>query len=218
MEVWEEGIGKREEKFFIIQSSLFIISSYCGRVCARDNQRMCKDEFKDGPGDGWQSQLYVREARRMVGDYIMTEHECRGDRKVSRPVAMGAYTMDSHHVRRVVTAKGDVQNEGDVQDGARYSAWGKNAGKRGRMRPYGIDYGAIVPKKGECTNLFVPVCLSASHMAFGSIRMEPVFFALGQAAGTAGALSIDASCAVQDLPYGKLERALLLDGQVLRLK
>ena len=178
----------------------------------------CKDEFKDGPGDGWQSQLYVREARRMVGDYVMTEHECRGDRKVSRPVAMGAYTMDSHHVRRVVTDKGDVQNEGDVQDGARYSAWGKNAGKRGRMSPYGIDYGAIVPKKGECANLFVPVCLSASHMAFGSIRMEPVFFALGQVAGTAGALSIDASCAVQDLPYGKLQKALLSDGQVLRLK
>ena len=154
----------------------------------------------------------------MVGDYVMTEHECRGDRKVSRPVAMGAYTMDSHHVRRVVTDKGDVQNEGDVQDGARYSAWGKNAGKRGRMSPYGIDYGAIVPKKGECANLFVPVCLSASHMAFGSIRMEPVFFALGQVAGTAGALSIDASCAVQDLPYGKLQKALLSDGQVLRLK
>ncbi len=164
----------------------------------------CKDEFKDGPGDGWQSQLYVREARRMIGDYVMTEHECRGDRKVSRPVAMGAFTMDSHHVRRVVTANGDVKNEGDVQDDH-------------RINPYGIDYGSIVPKKGECVNLFVPVCLSASHMAFGSIRMEPVFFALGQAAGTACSLAIDASCSVQDLPYAKLEKSLLAAGQVLRI-
>ena len=181
----------------------------------------CKDEFKDGPGDGWQSQLYVREARRMVGDYVMTEHECRGDRKVTRPVAMGAYTMDSHHVRRVVTAKGDVQNEGDVEDGGRYSAWGKNAGKRrkgGRMKPYGIDYGAIVPKKGECANLFVPVCLSASHMAFGSIRMEPVFFALGQAAGTAASMAAEKGSAVQDVDYAELSARLRADGQVMALR
>ena len=183
----------------------------------------CKDEFSDGPGDGWQSQLYVREARRMVGEYVMTEHECRGDRKVPRPVAMGAYTMDSHNVRRVVTAKGNTKNEGDVQDSRRYSAWGPDADKRakgGWMKPYGIDYGAITPKRGECENLLVPVCLSASHMAFGSIRMEPVFFALGQAAGTAASLAVAGgtrSCAsaVQDVPYGKLAARLVADGQVI---
>ena len=180
----------------------------------------CRDEFLDGPGDGWQSQLYVREARRMVGEYVMTEHECRGDRKVSRPIAMGAYTMDSHHVRRVVTARGNVQNEGDVEDSRRYSAWGKDAEKRkngGRMKPYGIDYGAICPKRGECLNLLVPVCLSSSHMAFGSIRMEPVFFALGQAAGTAASMAAAKGAAVQDVPYNELSTRLAADGQVMEL-
>lgn len=181
----------------------------------------CKDEFRDGPGDGWQSQLYVREARRMVGEYVMTEHECRGDRKAPHPVAMGAYTMDSHNVRRVVTAKGNTQNEGDVEDSRRYSAWGPDAAKRrngGRMKPYGIDYGSLTPKRAECANLLVPVCLSASHMAFGSIRMEPVFFALGQVAGTAASFAVAEGAAVQDVPYAALRKRLLDDGQVLEFK
>ena len=167
----------------------------------------CKDEFKDGFGDGWQKQLYVREARRMVGEYVMTEANCRGTAVAPRPVAMGAYTMDSHHVRRYVTAKGYVQNEGDVE---------VNKDDKGRrFPPYPIDYGAIVPKRAECANLFVPVCLSASHIAFGSIRMEPVFFALGQAAGAAASLAAADGKAVQDVPYGKLRSRLLADGQVL---
>ena len=117
-----------------------------------------------------------------------------------------------------MTAKGNTQNEGDVQDHSRYSAWGPDAAKRktgGRMQPYGIDYGAITPKRGECENLLVPVCLSASHMAFGSIRMEPVFFALGQVAGTAGAIAAADGVAVQDVPYADLSARLLSDGQVL---
>ena len=164
----------------------------------------CRDEFADGLGDGWQSQLYVREGRRMVGDFVMTERHCRGAAVAARPVAMAAYTMDSHNVRRHVGADGFVHNEGDVQI---------HGGK-----PYPIDYGAIIPKRGECANLFVPVCLSASHMAFGSIRMEPVFFALGQAAGTAVAQAIDAGCAVQDLAYAPLAERLLADGQVLGIR
>ena len=181
----------------------------------------CKDEVLDGPGDGWQSQLYVREARRMVGEYVMTEHECRGNRAAPRPVAMGAYTMDSHNVRRVVTEQGNTKNEGDVQDHGRYSAWGPDAAKRkkgGRMKPYGIDYGAITPKRGECANLLVPVCLSASHMAFGSIRMEPVFFALGQAAGTAASMAAANGAAVQDVPYAELRKRLAADGQIVNLQ
>jgi hypothetical protein len=129
--------------------------------------------------------------------------------------------MDSHHVRRCVTKRGYLLNEGDVQDSRRYSAWGKDAAKRakgGRMKPYGIDYGAIVPKRGECANLFVPVCLSASHMAFGSIRMEPVFFALGQAAGAAASQAIDAGVSVQDVPYGPLRERLAADGQVVSIQ
>ena len=167
----------------------------------------CRDEFRDGLGDGWQTQLYVREARRMVGCYVMTEANCRGARVARHPVAMGAYGMDSHHVRRFVDAGGYVQNEGDVEVGT--DEYGE------RLLPYPIEYGALVPKRGECANLFVPVCLSASHIAFGSIRMEPVFFALGQAAGTAAAQSIDAGCPVQDLPYGPLGARLEADGQVL---
>jgi len=163
----------------------------------------CRDEFRDGLGDGWQSQLYVREGRRLVGDYVMTEHNCVKRRLAARPVAMAAYTMDSHNVRRHVGADGFVHNEGDVQVGC-------------SKGPYGIDYGAIIPKRGECANLFVPVCLSASHIAFGSIRMEPVFFALGQAAATAAAQAIAADCVVQDLPYGPLAARLLADGQVIQ--
>jgi len=163
----------------------------------------CKDEFADGLGLGWQSQLYVREARRMVGDYVATEHDVLRERTTSRPVAMAAYGMDSHHVRRYVGKDGFVLNEGNIED---WRAGGK---------PYPLDYGVILPKKAECENLFVPVCVSASHMAFGSIRMEPVFFALGQVAGAAAALSLDAGCAVQDLPYARLRDVLVSEGQVV---
>ena len=168
----------------------------------------CCDEFADGPGDGWQSQLYVREGRRLVGEMVMTEGHCRGEKTVSRPVAMAAYTMDSHHVRRVETADGFVRNEGNFEDM-------RGAGLKGSMAPYGIDYGAIVPKRGECVNLLVPVCLSASHVAFGSIRMEPVFVALGQAAGTAAAIAVRGDAAVQDVSYEELKGRLVADGQVL---
>ncbi len=167
----------------------------------------CKDEFKDGFGDGWQKQLYVREARRMVGEYMMTEANCRGKVVAKRPIAMGAYTMDSHHVRRYVTAEGYVRNEGDVEVGT--------DDKGRRFPPYPIDYGAIVPKRAECANLYVPVCLSASHIAFGSIRMEPVFFALGQAAGTAASIAVADGVSVQDVPYASLSARLRADGQVL---
>ncbi len=164
----------------------------------------CRDEFADGLGNGWQRQLYVREARRLIGDYVMTEANCRHQITAGRPIAMGAYTMDSHHVRRYVGKDGFVHNEGDIQDNRSL-----------HLGPYPIDYGAIIPKKAECENLFVPVCLSASHMAFGSIRMEPVFFALGQVAGAAASLALDAACAVQDLEYAKLRRVLQDGGQVL---
>jgi len=163
---------------------------------------LAKDEFTDS--DHWPQQIYVREARRLVGEYVMTEHDCRRTRRAPRPVACGAYQMDSHHCRRYVGADGFVHNEGDVQEGRNCS-----------LEPYGIDYLALVPKRGECANLLVPVCLSASHIAYGSLRMEPVFFALGQAAGTAAALALDAGCAVQDVDYSALRRRLVADGQAL---
>jgi hypothetical protein len=114
---------------------------------------------------------------------------------------MGSYTIDSHNVQRYITPEGYVQNEGDI---------GVSAGG-----PYAIAYGALVPQRGQADNLLVPVCVSSSHIAFGSIRMEPVFMILGQSAATAAALAIDARLAVQDVPYARLRERLLQDGQVL---
>lgn len=159
----------------------------------------CKDEFERE--DGWQKQLYIREARRMIGEMVMTQHHCQGREVATRPVGMAAYTMDSHNVQRYVTEDGFVRNEGDVQIGG--------------FSPYPIDYGAIIPKQSECQNLLVPVCLSASHIAFGSIRMEPVFMVLGQSAATAAMHAIDEQCAVQEINFEKLQAKLQQDQQVL---
>ena len=169
------------------------------------NWGTCKDEFTDGLGDGWQKQLYVREARRLIGEYVVTEHDVLRKRVTKRSVGMAAYGMDSHNCRRYVDEKGCVRNEGNIED------W------RAQGRPYSIDFGALVPKKAECVNLIVPVCVSASHMAFGSIRMEPVFFALGQSAGATAALAIDEKCAVQEVPYAKLRAQLEAAKQVLEV-
>jgi len=160
---------------------------------------MCKDEFAEG--NGWQEQLYIREARRMISDYVMTQHHCQGREEAHDAVGMAAYTMDSHHVQRHVDAQGHVRNEGDVQVGG--------------FSPYPISYRSIVPAESQCANLLVPVCLSASHIAFGSIRMEPVFMVLGQSAATAAALAIDDQVTVQQVAYDKLQQRLLEDKQVL---
>ena len=162
---------------------------------------LARDEFVDN--GNWPYQLYVREARRLVGAYVMTEHECLAKRAVPEPVGMGSYTMDSHNVQRYVTGEGFVQNEGDV-------------GVKPR-RPYSIAYGSLTPKREEVTNLLVPVCVSASHIAYGSIRMEPVFLILGQSAATAAVLAIDRGVAVQDLDFSALRNRLLADGQILEL-
>jgi hypothetical protein len=156
-----------------------------------------KDEFADT--DGWPRQLYVREARRLVADYVMTEHNCRGKAVAEDSVGLGAYNMDSHNCQRLVR-NGHVENEGDVQVG---------------VKPYAISYRSIVPKSTECVNLFVPVCLSATHIAYGSIRMEPVFMILGQSAATAASMAIDGEIGVQQVKYEQLRARLLADQQVL---
>lgn len=160
---------------------------------------MCKDEFTEG--NGWQEQLYVREARRMVSDFVMTQNHCQQKEEVNDSIGMGAYTMDSHNTQRYVTADGFAKNEGDIQVGG--------------FPPYPISYQSIVPKKSECVNLLVPVCLSASHMAFGSIRMEPVFMVLGQSAATAASIAIDGGIPVQKVDYSKLRAELEAGNQVL---
>ncbi len=160
---------------------------------------MCRDEFVEG--QGWQDQLYVREARRMVSDYVMTQSHCQGRTRAEDPIGLGAYGMDSHHVQRYVDANGHARNEGDVEVGG--------------FPPYPISYRSIVPKARECANLVVPVCLSASHIAFGSIRMEPVFMVLGQSAATAAAQSIEQNTSVQQIDYRLLRKRLEADGQIL---
>ncbi len=160
---------------------------------------LAKDEFVEN--DNWPTQLYVREARRMIGQYVMTEHNCRGAKVANDSIGLGAYGMDSHNCQRYVTPEGYVQNEGDVQVHG--------------FAPYPISYRAIVPKADECENLLVPVCLSSSHIAYGSIRMEPVFMILGQSAATAAGIAIDDGVALGQLDYQKLRRRLRADGQVL---
>ena len=162
----------------------------------------CKDEFADT--DNWQEQLYVREARRMVGEYVMTQHNCQGRVVAEDAVGLAAYTMDSHNTQRHVDANGHVRNEGDVEVGG--------------FPPYPISYRSLVPKAGECANLLAPVCLSATHIAYGSIRMEPVFMVLGQSAATAALHAIDEKVSVQKVDYAKLRSRLLADKQVLEWK
>ena len=139
----------------------------------------------------------------MVSDFVMAEPYLRRQKPTPKPIGMGSYNMDSHNVQRYVDANGHARNEGDIQI---------NPGG-----PYPISYNAIVPKASECTNLLVPICLSSSHIAYGSIRMEPVFMILGQSAATAASMAIDDGANVQDVDYSKLRDRLIADGQVLSL-
>lgn len=159
---------------------------------------LARDEFTEN--GNWPRQLYVREARRMVSGYVMCEKNCKRAEVVPDSVGMGAYNMDSHHTQRVVSKEGFVRNEGDIQIGT---------------KPYPISYRSIRPEATECSNLLVPVCLAASHIAYGSIRMEPVFMVMGQSAATAAALAIETNTSVQGLDYGLLRDRLRKDGQVL---
>jgi len=160
-----------------------------------------RDEFADN--GHWPHNIYVREARRMIGEFVMTENEVLGKSPVDHSMGMGSYTMDSHNTQRYIKPDGFVQNEGDI--GVHPS------------EPYQIDMRSLLPLKEECTNLLVPVCLSSSHIAFGSIRMEPVFMILGQSAATLAVLSLESGKGIHDFPYGQVRKRLLEDGQVLQL-
>lgn len=157
-----------------------------------------RDEFTDT--SGWSHELYVREARRMVSDYVITEHDCSGRAVAADSVGLASYTMDSHNCERIVI-DGHPSNEGNVEVGV--------------PAPYPLSYQAIVPRAGECANLLVPAAVSASHIGYGSVRMEPVFMILGQAAGTAAAQAVAAGAAVQRIDYTALRAQLLADGALL---
>ena len=158
-----------------------------------------KDEFTDN--GHWPHNIYVREARRMIGEFVMTENEVLGKQPVKKSIGMGSYTMDSHNIQRYIKPDGFVQNEGDI---------GVHPDE-----PYRIDMGAILPIREECTNLLVPVALSSSHIAFGSIRMEPVFMILGQSAATLATLAVAEGKGIHEITYEQLRTKLLEDGQVL---
>jgi hypothetical protein len=158
-----------------------------------------KDEFEDN--NNWPYELYVREARRMISTAVIDEHTALGNVPVEDSIGLSSYDMDSHAIKYVINSKGFLGTEGGF-----YKLVAK---------PYPVSYRAIVPVREECTNLIVPVCLSASHVGYGSMRMEPTFMVVGQSAATAASLAIDLNVAVQDLPYPTLRQQLLSDGQVL---
>lgn len=196
-------IWKEHEHY--IRGLLYFLatSSRVSEAIRKDMQSwgLCKDEFQDTAG--WPHQMYVREARRLVGRYVVTQNDCEHKTKIDDSIGLGAYNMDSHNCQRLVK-NGVAENEGDVQ-----------VSPKG---PYAVPYRAITPKAEECTNLLVPVCLSSSHIAYGSIRMEPVFMVLGQSAALAVCQAIDAKQTVQEIDYPKLQKKLLDAGQVLYFK
>ena len=202
----EAGYAEREQIFqahLNYSAGLFYFLANDQRVPARFREiaaefGLCRDEFVET--GGWSHQLYIREARRMVSDVVMTEHHCLRRDRVSDPVGLGAYGMDSHNCRRIVW-HGRAMNEGNVETHG--------------FPPYGISYRAIVPREKECNNLLVPWALSASHIAFGSIRMEPVFMVLGQSAAIAAKMALEDGLPLQQLPYPDLRSRLLAKGQVL---
>ena len=160
---------------------------------------LAKDEFADN--GNWPYNIYVREARRMIGKFVMTENELLGKKETPGSIGMGSYTIDSHNVQRYVKPDGFVQNEGDIGVPLK--------------RPYTIALNSILPQREECNNLIVPVCVSSSHIAFGSIRMEPVFMILGQSAGTLAAMAINEKKSIHDIEYDNLKVRLINDGQIL---
>lgn len=158
-----------------------------------------KDEFLDN--GHWPSQLYVRESRRLRGEKVITEHDVLRETVTDKPIGLGSYAMDSHNMQYFVNEDGYANTEGGYFTKVK--------------QPYPISYEAITPKREECTNLLVPICVSATHAAYGSVRMEPVFMILGQSAATAASIAIDAGVSVQEIDYSLLEKRLLEGGQIL---
>ncbi len=203
---WPNGSYAEREKIFQnhlrYQKGLMYFRSHSSRVPAETREKMltwglAADEFTQTAN--WPPQLYIREARRMISEIVVTDRYCLGIKPAEEIVGVGSYQMDSHNCRRLVY-QGRVMNEGDVQ---------------ARVHPYGIPWKSILPREEEAENLLVPVCVSASHIAFGSIRMEPVFMILGQSAATAAALALEEGCSLHNLPYNKLHTQLEKDGQIL---
>ncbi len=162
---------------------------------------LCKDEFADN--GHWPYALYVREGRRMIGEYVLVQNDLQREIFKDDSVGMGSFVIDCHIVQRIVAEDGTVRDEGSFQDAP--------------ALPYQIPYRSLTPKRSECANLLVPVCLSASHIAYCSLRMEPVYMAMGQAAGLAAVMANKAGVSVQELPVAALRTKLLEQKAVLEL-
>jgi hypothetical protein len=193
-----------KEHLLYIQSFVYFLShdaSVPDSLRAEINQwGLPKDEFSDT--DHWPNQMYIREGRRMVGEYVMRQSDLQTERAKSDSIGMGSYNSDSHNIQRVAMPDGSVRNEGDVQV---------------EVAPYEISYRSIIPKRSELTNLLVPVCLSATHVAYSSVRMEPQYMIIGQAAGVAAALAIDKHTALQDVSIPDLQKKLREHSAVLHM-
>jgi len=204
----EAGYEKRKEiinEHISYQKGLLFFIASDPRVPADVRNEMAlwgyaKDEFTDN--GFWPYNIYVREARRMKGEYIMTENDVLGKKEVPHSIGMGSYNLDSHNTQRYIRPDGFVENEGDIELPTNH--------------PYMIDLGSIMPKQEECRNLLVTVCVSSSHIAFGSIRMEPVFMILGQSAGTIASLALEKNKSIYDLNYEEIKTRLESDGQILK--
>jgi hypothetical protein len=162
---------------------------------------LCKDEFVDN--DHWPWQLYIRVARRMQGAFVMTQKDILADTCKPDSVGLGSCIIDSHNVQRVLRADGSVINEGGIEV------------PEAPRRPYGIPYRVLTPRSGQCENLLVPVCCSASYVAYCSLRMEPVYMILGHASGVAAATAVRCRTSVQEVDGAAIRRRLREQGQIV---
>jgi hypothetical protein len=197
-EIWEDHVNYTKGFFYFLGHDSAVPKELRDET---NTWGLPKDEFDDS--EHWPHQLYIREARRMVSDFVMSQKDVQTELTKPDAIGMGSYNSDSHNVQRVATPEGTVENEGDMQVA---------------VKPYQIPYRVMVPKRAEATNLFVPVCFSASHVAYSSLRMEPQYMIIGQAAGVAAALSIHQSKAIQDVDTAELSQILLKQGAVLEYR
>ena len=187
-QIWQEHVSYTQGLFYFLANDARVPEALRGEV---NRWGLAKDEFVDN--QNWPYQLYVREARRMVGDFVMSQKDVQTELTKPDAIGMGSYNSDSHNVQRYVQSDGTVQNEGNMEV---------------PVTPYQIPYRILLPKKKEVENLLVPVCVSASHVTYSTVRMEPVYMIMGQAAGVAAKMALDKGIAVQDIDTKQLTAKL----------
>lgn len=197
-EIWQDHVNYTKGFFYFLAHDARVPKPLHDEI---NRWGLAKDEFRDT--DHWPNQLYIREARRMIGEFVMTQKDEQTDLTKPDPIGMGSYNSDSHNVQRYVTPQGTVENEGDMQVA---------------VKPYQIPYRVMVPKPSETTNLLVPVCMSASHVAYSSLRMEPQYMIIGQAAGVAAALAVHGKTPVANIDTHDLTSRLVSRGAVMEYR